>query len=916
MNENLPFESQKLIMKDNLANLLDKEKLRKMILNNPTIKNDHIFDKFNCLGGQEETNDKTNNINSPFNQLDDFQIDVNFYGKKKNIDKEISDIKIKHEENELIIKKNLSLKNEYSEKKGINKNLNSANLVFKNNSYSNDQNLQNNFKNISISKSNIYTRNKNNDINHFAENIINKIFKEDSFNSKKTIEIIRQKKSPLVSKRDTIEEKDSEKNLIAYFENFKKYFEDEVLLKQMLIEIFSVLKENKILEKIINNLNISENNYKKKEKENNKEFNLNLSKSKDSNNNLNIRINKIDEKIVLETNKKQLNELCKGENNTKDIINLNDNIISKNNRKTNNLFQNHEIKKNDLKNSLDLLNETKKNPTMNLGLIKNLKDENINVLTQSNLKENITNNNLDLNFFEKNPIGPICEMEKIYFLCRLQNSKEEIKKLSKDLEYWRLILGDGNCFYRAFMFSLIELWILQKNSKDLEKMICDVFQIFETEKNNDLLKQKNFHKLEICGILCLILDNIKKKKTATAYEILLKSYQRNKNFDIGLIVYMRLVLFNYISKYRDFYYNSESQIEIGHLLPNEFIDECENFLFEDFFRDFLLRINSEAEKIIIYLSPIIFGVNLDLFILEGLAKANYPYYNYDEELNSKTYYNEENNSFAKDNSSEIKLIREYFPCKAYFQNTNVEKQNPKTEPVFDKNLNSRNKSYIQDLNFDSLNNYYFNLNTNMLMTIREMEDITEKNNKEEIKFEDKKDFNMIALNNDKNMINIDINKSLQMNSKIVEDEDNFSIRSRSGNYDFKNDHSNKRVNLDKLEKEKWHSNYNTISLLYRSAHYDKVYTKNFIEIYENIDLKSSNEFIFNINEFLLEDRKILILNFFCEKCNRDSSKITFKHIHKLGFYECQMCLLDYLKSVFKERVKNFVEGNYNDLECK
>ena len=42
------------------------------------------------------------------------------------------------------------------------------------------------------------------------------------------------------------------------------------------------------------------------------------------------------------------------------------------------------------------------------------------------------------------------------------------------------------------------------------------------------------------------------------------------------------------------------------------------FNFEGFYNEFLLSMHNEAEKIIIYISPIAFNINLDLHVLEGV----------------------------------------------------------------------------------------------------------------------------------------------------------------------------------------------------------------------------------------------------------------------------------------------------------
>jgi hypothetical protein len=64
---------------------------------------------------------------------------------------------------------------------------------------------------------------------------------------------------------------------------------------------------------------------------------------------------------------------------------------------------------------------------------------------------------------------------------KTKNSKKKIEKISKDLVYLRLILGDRNCFYGAFLFSLLELWILQKNINISKNFF--VIYIIDKKKN-------------------------------------------------------------------------------------------------------------------------------------------------------------------------------------------------------------------------------------------------------------------------------------------------------------------------------------------------------------------------------------------------------------------------------------------------
>ena len=85
---------------------------------------------------------------------------------------------------------------------------------------------------------------------------------------------------------------------------------------------------------------------------------------------------------------------------------------------------------------------------------------------------------------------------------------------------------------------------------------------------------------------------------------------------------MRMVLAEYIKENKDKIYNTESQVQLGNLLPINFISNS-RFDFDSFFEDYLLNMHMEAEKIIIYLSPIVFEIDMKLFILEGTVSSNH-----------------------------------------------------------------------------------------------------------------------------------------------------------------------------------------------------------------------------------------------------------------------------------------------------
>ncbi len=115
------------------------------------------------------------------------------------------------------------------------------------------------------------------------------------------------------------------------------------------------------------------------------------------------------------------------------------------------------------------------------------------------------------------PIGPITD--KIYYM----EKNVELRDMK-----WRSILGDGNCFYRGFIFSLLELLILNNDIYEIKRIMCDIYFILDYEfvKKNVIIDKE-----QLVAIFLIIIKEIEYENTKGSYEILLKAYSKYENFD-------------------------------------------------------------------------------------------------------------------------------------------------------------------------------------------------------------------------------------------------------------------------------------------------------------------------------------------------------------------------------------------------
>lgn len=151
------------------------------------------------------------------------------------------------------------------------------------------------------------------------------------------------------------------------------------------------------------------------------------------------------------------------------------------------------------------------------------------------------------------PIGSLENLETFCYKYSLNESPKTIEAAYSTFSHWREVLLDGNSFYRVAMFSLIENFVLEENSEELQKIACEINQ----DKFKDIMTEKAIDHNVVMSIFRIIIDNINKKNSGKAYELLIKAYQlKNKDFDYGLIAYLRKLSYDYISETVQIYLDS------------------------------------------------------------------------------------------------------------------------------------------------------------------------------------------------------------------------------------------------------------------------------------------------------------------------------------------------------------------------
>ena len=254
-------------------------------------------------------------------------------------------------------------------------------------------------------------------------------------------------------------------------------------------------------------------------------------------------------------------------------------------------------------------------------------DQKINKITNLEKIENLYKYIQNLNFNFKDAscgrsvggISPLTYLVEMQFCGNKDKLKEMYEKynlLKPYMIYYRTICGDGNCFYRAVIFRYLEILVLNNNISILQKIILDFIESFTSPvlqkrriiNNNDIKPDLTI------TILSTIVELLKKKLITEAHQILVKCFCLCPKFDYAIILYFRYILYDYIKKNENKIYLKSFPVKIGNLLPSQFENLNGEFLFNDFYEKYLLKFFTDAEKIIIYLTPFVLGIELNVVV--------------------------------------------------------------------------------------------------------------------------------------------------------------------------------------------------------------------------------------------------------------------------------------------------------------
>ena len=250
-----------------------------------------------------------------------------------------------------------------------------------------------------------------------------------------------------------------------------------------------------------------------------------------------------------------------------------------------------------------------------------------------------------------------------------ESKKFDLSQLEPYVYKYRNINGDGDCFYRGLIFSLLENIILTNNIMQMKELLILYYE--KINKSNKLINEKEYLKkineldIDIVSIIMYIIIIQMENDISKAYKVLLKAFLFFPEFDFSILFFTRYLFYEYISANEDKIFSKEYQLEIGCLLPDTYVADrgtTNEYFFENYYLSALMNPKTFAEKIVLYVAPYVFNINMKILVYDYQLQGGL------STVQEKEFFNE-NNSKTK---IEINLLfkkshYDVYYIKAFFE---------------------------------------------------------------------------------------------------------------------------------------------------------------------------------------------------------------------------------------------------------
>ena len=292
-----------------------------------------------------------------------------------------------------------------------------------------------------------------------------------------------------------------------------------------------------------------------------------------------------------------------------------------------------------------------------------------------------------------------------YFRDNIEDLKQtDLKELESYIYKFRGIKGDGDCFYRGLIFSIMENSILTNNIMQMKELL--ILYCEKMNKNNKLVNEKEYlskikqMNIEIVPNFIYLIITQMENDISKAYRVLLMAFLFFEDFDFSIIFFTRYLFYEYISSNEDKIYSTEYQLEIGCLLPDDYVvdkGDKNEYFFENFYSLMLMNPKTFAEKIVLYVAPYVFDINMNVLVYDygtNIIPSNIQQKVFSSDNNSKSKIDV--NLVFRKSHYDIYYTKKYYEENKKYLNILLNKKENEIEKLKEKRKAERESEKIRE----------------------------------------------------------------------------------------------------------------------------------------------------------------------------------------------------------------------------
>lgn len=241
-------------------------------------------------------------------------------------------------------------------------------------------------------------------------------------------------------------------------------------------------------------------------------------------------------------------------------------------------------------------------------------------------------NSTQLDLINSYVIGPALPIKRLVSIISSNKTGAyccSVKQLENNIELTRSVFSDGDGFFRAIAFSIVEYWIITQSVNKIQLMIYKIINDFgKTFDSNDFKMDQK----PIIIILTLIINHMTKDSLPIAYELFVKSFLTNPIFETEMIKYIKLSLAEYL-------YSNQTLFNLATIQKHISVEYFDNqkLMINQYINDKILVKKEEPNNLIMIIFPKVFGINVIFYYIEPVNLVRYQFIGNEETIHDKSF---------------------------------------------------------------------------------------------------------------------------------------------------------------------------------------------------------------------------------------------------------------------------------------